>query len=230
MSLPLTDIHELSAILGNLPPGDVPAAWWITLDEEALAAYDRFTRDHAAWRNRMDKLYRISGLPRRGRGQARMERIRISGLGDAYLVGLIPPSTMTVVPRFWRLNKQGVLVPRRYTVMEKNSEVNTLFAKCREIPAAVNYMPGMPRTLWFDHAAYPVHIRRPGLAVLAFIGHPPEGASPEFEPDARWERMKLSTFHLLRERQKAGDLHTPAGGGYPGGPAPGAGDLAAAAR
>jgi hypothetical protein len=201
MTLPLTDnLQDLAEIIGPLPPGDVPAAWWTSCDPEVIAAYDKFTKDHKAWRNRMDKLYRISGLPRRSQ---RREAIRVSALGDSYLVGLIPPPTMTTVPRWWRRNKQGVLVPRRYTLMEKKSEVNVLFGRCREIPRACDYMPGLPDTLWTYDKAYPVHVRKPGSVVLAFVGWPPEGASPAFEPDSRWERQKLSTFHLLRERQKA---------------------------
>jgi hypothetical protein len=206
MTLPLTDnLADLAEMIGPLPPGDTPAAWWYSIAPEVLAGWDAFQRDHKAWRNRMDKLYRISGLPKRTRHANRAESIRVSSLGDAYLVGLVPPRNMGAPPRWWRLNKQGILVPRRYTLMEKNSEVNKLFGRCREIPSAVRYVPGMPDTLWTYDKAYPVHLRRPGDAVLAFVGWPPAGASPEFTPDpSLWTELKLSTWHLLKERQLAG--------------------------
>jgi hypothetical protein len=204
MTLPLTDsLAALAEILGPLPPGDTPAAWWTSLAPEVLAGYEKFQRDHRSWRNRVNKLYAISGLPKRPRHRVGPgEKIRVSSLGDAYLVGFVPPANLGEVPRFWRLNKAGILVPRRYTLYEKNSEVNKLFAKVRQIPTAVRYTPGMPDALWTYEKAYPVHLRRPGAAVLAFVGWPPEGASPAFEPDpALWERQKLSTWHMLKERQ-----------------------------
>jgi len=205
MTISLTEsLPELAEMIGPLPPGDTPAAWWMSTDAEVLAGYERFEADHKAWRSRIDKLWAISGFPRRPRGsQSPAQRIRVSSLGDAYLVGFVPPANLGDPPRFWRLNKQNILVPRRYTLMEKNSEVNKLFQRCRQIPNAVAYVPGMPDTLWTYERAYPVHIRRPGAGVLAFVGYPPEGADPAFEPGPEWSRLKLSTWHLLRERQAA---------------------------
>jgi hypothetical protein len=73
-------------------------------------------------------------------------------------------------------------------------------------PAAAGGVTNAEHSLSIDPLppyAYPVEIRCPA-AVLAFVGHPIERACPPFDPDpALWTRMKLSTWHLLRERQRA---------------------------
>jgi hypothetical protein len=212
VSLPLTaSVSELAEVLGPLPPGDTPAAWWYSTSPKVVEAYQLWEKDHRSWRNRIAKLYKISGFPHpyKSRKYKRGNEIRIAGIASDHLVGLYPPPGMGDPPRWWRLDRTGILVPRRYTVAEKNSEVSKLFKQCQQIPIPAKYCPGIPATLWIPSPtpggpthAFPVQLRRPGEAVLAFVGWPPAGATPPFEPDPElWEPLKLSTWHLLRERQ-----------------------------
>lgn len=204
MTFPLTDsLPQLAELIGPLPAGDTPAAWWYSTAPQVLDAYAEFEADHARWRRRVGRLYKISGL--RPRDQAPQ---RLATLGSDTLLGLHPPPKMVDPPRWWRVNNKGIMVPRRYTVMEKNSEVNKMFKRCQQIPRAVDYLPGLQDTLFIPTPdggpthAYPVQARRPGIAVLAFVGHPIEAAAPPFDPDPTlWTMLKLSTWHMLRERQ-----------------------------
>lgn len=194
-------IKELAELIGPLPPGDTPAAWYYSTDPQVLAGYLDFERAHRQWRTRIADLVEISGISF-GPSDA-PERIRVGGLGGDYLIGLKPPQNLHRTPRWWRYDKTGYLVPRKKTREEKASEVNQAFAAVRKIPRAVDYLPGCPNTLWLPQAAFPVSARRPGRAVLVFVGADPLLADPPFELSAQYERLKMSTFHLLRERQAA---------------------------
>jgi hypothetical protein len=192
-------VKGMAALIGKLPPGDLPAAWFMSLHHDVLAAYRRFDTDAEAWRGRMAELIGIGGLP---------HRLRFSTLGGDYLVGLIPPQDMTEPPRWWRIDKEGLLIPRKRTRAERDGQVNKLWKQLRDIPRAVDYLPGIPNTLWAPPAGgsmadrgFAVHIRKPAEAVLAFVGFDPDKASQPFVVDGQWTKMKLSTFHLLRERQ-----------------------------
>jgi len=200
MTLPVTDtIKDLAEIIGPLPPGDMPAAWWYSTSPEVLRDYARFEVDHQTWRTRMTHLYAISGL--KSPSDA-LDAIRISSQGNDYVLGLIAPPGLTRPPSGWRYD-HGLLVPRKRTTAERRSPVNRVFAQVRQIPRAADYLSGLPTALWTHDAAYPVHVRKPGAAVLAFVGVDPQKARPAFEPGRQWIRCKLSTFWLLRERQEA---------------------------
>jgi hypothetical protein len=107
-----------------------------------------------------------------------------------------------------RAHRDGYWVPRKRTKAEKLSKASALFGKLNYVPTAVDYLPGMPSSLWTHDKVYPVHVRRNTVAnaqaaVLAFVGADPDTAEPVFEVSEHWTRMKLSTFHLLREHQEA---------------------------
>jgi hypothetical protein len=193
------NIVELADVIGELPAGDTPAAWYASTEPEVLKAYQDFKDDHAAWRTRMATLVEVSGLP----PSDPPETLIVTGLGSEYLIGLKPTQSLTRTPRWWRVDHQGNLVPRRRTMAEKNSAVNLAFQAARRIPRAVDYMDGLPNALWAFNVAYPVHIRKPARAVLVFLGYDPDRADPPFEVGEMWTRMKMSTFHMLLERQNA---------------------------
>jgi hypothetical protein len=182
----------MAQTIGKLPPGDIPAAWWMSMNHNVLAAYKRYQEDAAWWRNQYALLMGIGGLP---------YKLRFSTLGGDQLNGLIPPEDMTDPPRWWRIDKEGLLIPRKRTRAERDGEVNKVWDSLQDIPRAVNYLPGIPKVLCTDNVTYPVHIRKPAEAVLAFVAYDPKKADPLFEVDGQWTQLKLSTFHLLRERQ-----------------------------
>jgi hypothetical protein len=170
------------------------------LEPEVLKAYQDFKDDHAAWLIRMKALYEVSGLT----PSDPSDHPVVTELGNEWLTALVPPPGLKGVPRWWRVDHQGHLVPRKRTKAERNSPVNKAFQAARRIPRPVDYLPGLPNTLWLPHAAYPVHVRKPARAVLVFLGANPDEADPSFEVGEMWQRMKLSTFHMLRERAEAG--------------------------
>lgn len=195
-----TSLVSMAEVIGEMPPGDAPAAWYVSLDPEVLAGYERFRADYQDWHRRLTELLELSGLT--------TERLRISGLGGDYLAGLYPASRREKPPAGWRMAKEGYLVPRKQTRAQKEGEINRRFLALRRIPRAVDYLPGVPNTLWMPGPdgsthAYPVHVRKPAQAVVVLLGADPDKASQPFVPDGRWSRMKLSTFHLLRERKAA---------------------------
>ena len=162
-----------------------------------LDRYDDFLVDRHAWDQAMAQLLALSQFP---------PTIRYSTLGNDYLVGFYPPEGMTT-PRWWRID-QGLLVPRKRTRAEKASEVNKLWSKLKTIPEAVNYVPGLPNTLWVGDKAYAPVVRKPAQAVLVFLGMDPAKATQPFVMGAEWTPLKVSTFNLLRERQHAAEQVT----------------------
>ena len=185
----------LAETLGTMPSGDVPAAWYMSLVPEVLDGYGHYLANRGAWDTTMAALLAFSGLP---------PQIQYSTLGEDYLNGLLPPPGMESPPRGWRLSTDGkLLVPRKRTRAEKTSQINLAWIKLTTIPRAVDYLPGMPNTLWTASRAYLPQVRRPAAAVLVFLAADPETATPPFETGPQWTRMKVSTFHLLRERQEA---------------------------
>jgi hypothetical protein len=193
------NLTELAELIGELPGGDTPAAWFCSLEPEVLKAYQDFKDDHAAWRSRMQALAEVSGLT----PSDPPESLVVTGLGNDFLIGLKPPHSLTRTPRWWRVDHQGNLVPRKRTKAERNSPVNQAFQAARRIPRAVDYFDDLPNAAWTTKAAYPVHVRKPARAVLVFLAVDPADTDPPFEPGPHWIRMKLSTFHQLRERSAA---------------------------
>jgi hypothetical protein len=195
------NLTELAELIGELPPGDIPAAWFCSVEPEVLKAYQDFKDDHAAWRTRMATLVEVSGLPPSDPPEA----LIVTGLGSEYLIGLKPTQSLTRTPRWWLVDHQGNLVPRKRSKAERYSAVNLAFQAARRIPRAVDYFDDLPNAAWTTKAAYPVHVRKPARAVLVFLAVNPADTDPPFEPGPHWIRMKMSTFHMLRERQDARD-------------------------
>jgi hypothetical protein len=195
------NLTELAELIGDLPQGDTPAAWFCSVEPEVLKAYQDFKDDHAAWVTRMKALYEVSGLT----PSDPSDHPVVTELGSEYLIGLKPPQRLSRTPRWWRVDHQGNLVPRKRSKAEKNSPVNQAFQAARRIPRAVDYFDDLPNAAWTTKAAYPVHVRKPARAVLVFLAVDPADTDPPFEPGPHWIRMKMSTFHQLRERQSARD-------------------------
>lgn len=193
--IPLDSIHDLAELLGPMPPGDVPAAWFISTDDEVLAAWDKYKEDSRAWFAGWDELLAISGLPKTTRAQ----------IEEGLLVGLVPPPGAKRPGRWWRYTPTGLLVPRRRTRAEKASEVNALWARLEEIPEAINYLPGMPKVLFSGEKTYVPVARKPAAVVLVFLGYDPDKAAAPFVPTEAWYRLKISTYLTLVERQQAAE-------------------------
>ena len=192
MTLPDTTLAGMAAVIGLLPPGDVPAAWYMSQNPEVLSRYDEYTAERTTWNQDMAELLAYSKLP------AHTQFVTLAG---GCLSGLVPPEGAKV-PRWWR--KEGaLLVPRKRTRAEKASEVNRLWAQLVQVPQPK--LPGLPDTLWLGQHAYAPIVRKPGQAVLVFLARTPEQATQPYELGPEWHRLKVSTFHLLRERQHAAE-------------------------
>jgi hypothetical protein len=189
------DINDLARVIGEVPAGDAPAAWWLSLHPDVQKAYEAYRVQRQAWGDRLTELCQAHGLP---------PRPMMAGIDGGQLIGIIPDPGMKP-PQWWRVTKDNLLVPRKRTKAEKEGEVLRRWLDLNRVPTPVEYLPGMPNTVWgADQRAYSVHIRRSprqGSAVLAFVGSDPDTAKPRFEPDGHWHRMKLSTFYELRELQ-----------------------------
>lgn len=190
------DLPDLARVVGEVPSGDAPAGWWLSLHPEVLQAYETYRVQRQAWGDRLTELCQESGLS---------PKPMMAGVDGGELIGIIPDGGMKTPPQWWRITKDNLLVPRKRTTAEKEGDVLRRWLDLNRVPVPVEYLPGMPNTVWgTDERAYPVSIRRSlreGSAVLAFVGYDPKLAKPAFEPDGRWTKMKLSTFYQLRERQ-----------------------------
>lgn len=186
------DLPTMGLIIGELPGGDLPVAWWSSLDEGVLTAWETYRQDLKTWKDAFTELMDLSGLD--------VSKMKFHHIGSL-LIGLEPLAN-TKPPTWWRHDeKVGVWVPRKRSQSEKNSEISQRWAKLRKVPIPIEYLPGLPQAVWTNGKPYPIAARKPGKALLVFTGVDPDMADPPFQPDNRWTRMKLSTFHLLRERQ-----------------------------
>ena len=201
--LPDHSLKSLAELVGTLPAGDVPTAWYLSTHPEVLDAYQKFQVDHKAWRDRFAELCECAGLT--------AGKVKMSTYGGESLRGLYDKPTKDL--RWWRLTKDGIWTPRKRTKAEKNSVIAQRFRAAAVIPCAVSYLPGMPHSLWLPGpematTVYPVHVRKSGEAVVVFLGAEPEDATEfPFEVGPQWSRMKLSTYHALKERQEAEGGH-----------------------
>ncbi|AXH49014.1 hypothetical protein SEA_CRATER_55 [Gordonia phage Crater] len=197
-------VDEVRTLIGDkLPGGGVPASWWITTDAEVLRLFDEWSTAEFEYQNRVANLGEELGC----------ERWMCSGHGGS-LMGFVPPTGMGTweshpefkpVPTGWRIDsKTRYLVPGRRTKADRESAANKRFADLKHAPQLST--PGMPQELWLPGAVYGVSIRRGEACVMAFCGGDPDRAESrrEFEVDESiWERLPLSTFHLLREEVPA---------------------------
>ena len=191
----LSDISlkGLSDIVGPVPMGDIPTAWYASVSPSVLQGYDEYQRVNQQWQDTMARLLRVSSLdPATG----------YVSLTGQYLEGLQVPAGTT--QRWWRTTPQGLFVPRKRTTEEKTSEVNQLWEQLRVIPQPANYLPGISPLLWLESAMVHVPVvRKPGKAVLVLLFQDPDKAVVPFEAGSEWATLKPSTYLLLRERQSA---------------------------
>lgn len=189
-----TTLIDLAQLLGALPEGDTPAAWWVSTHEEVLEAYVEYQGNQRRWNELYLQLLAAGDLPR---------STTYVTASKTTLAGLNPPKDRKTAPRWFRKTPEGLLVPRRRTRAEKTGEVVECWDGLVDIPTPV--LPGMPPAVVTPTGTYAVAYRAnkvPPVAVCAFVGIEPE-RDPSFEVDSHWSAMKLSTFHALRERQNA---------------------------
>jgi hypothetical protein len=194
-------LHDLAQTIGELPGGDIPAAWYASMTDEVINAYDKYLADQRAWNNRYAELLKTAGLP------PNCQFLTEGGRG--HLLGIVAPRDLNTPPRWLKWEKGRILVPRKRTTAERQSIVRSLFLSLTVVPRPIDYIPGMPHTLLvgvpgdMTQRAYAPQVRRPAQAVLVFLAADPADAAEPFEPDGNWARMKLSSFHQLKERQDA---------------------------
>jgi hypothetical protein len=191
---------ELTKLIGDkLPGGGVPAAWWISTDDEVIRLFDQWKKSDRAHRERVHELATELGCT---------EWMQ-SGRGGT-VRGFIPPREMTLysghpecipVPDHWRIDsKSGYLMPSRKTKADRESDANEKFAAIKRAPQLET--PGMPADLWLPGMVYGVQIRRGDACVMAFCGGDPDRVESrnDFAVDeGLWTRLPLSAFHLMRE-------------------------------
>lgn len=189
-TMPENSVKSLRAIIGQLPSGDIPAAWYSSTDPDVRAGYDEFIAANRDWNAIYKTMLTEAGLS---------HTTKFVTHANHYLAGLVPKFANGEVPRLMRIDKNGRMVPRKRTVAEKESRVNELWDECFEMPDAEKFIPGIPHTIWQHNRILPVKFRKPAIAVLAFMAITPEEATEPFEVSPQWSRMKLSTYHLLKE-------------------------------
>lgn len=146
---------ELRELIGKVPTGAIPAAWWVTTDADQIAAYDRWRADFDAHRDRVDAYAKTLGL---------------DGADDAYmwsdgrssvLTGFGVPTFMGFwnrehpqyqpIPAGWRIDKkENRLVPSRRTKADRESQANKDFAAMKRVPNVGSYMSGLPAEVSLD--------------------------------------------------------------------------------
>lgn len=209
-------VDELRDLIGKVPGGAIPAAWWVTVDPEQLAAYDRWLDDYTAHRTKIQKFAETIGLT--------ADDAFFSAWGDrAHLTGFRVPQFMghwntehpkyRPVPEGWRIDKKtNRLVPSRKTKADRESQANKEFAAHRSIPDVHAYVTGLPTEIYLDDrdfggTIYRVNYRRGDRCVWAY-----SGGDPDRQPEKRmnesvnasiWHRQKLSPLIALREEQAA---------------------------
>ncbi len=181
-----TDLPSLAKLLGSLPGGDAPQAWYISDHPEVLKGYARYKADRKIWNDRLAELLALS--------QIKPSQAVIKGMPER-LMGIVYEGT---TPRWWRKTNEGYLVPRKRTREERHSEVRRRFTDLGQIPWVIKYLPGMPNTVLTGASAHIPQALKPAEAVLVFLGVNPDEATHPFEVGDQWTRLKLSTYHLLR--------------------------------
>lgn len=196
--VPPETLKSLNWQLGDLPEGDVPLAWYASTHGAVIEGWNLYLEATRQWNTGYAELLDAAGLKTTAQYMTTAKK---------HFIGIVPPKGAK--PNRWmRVDRDGLWVPRKRTTAEKQSVPSQLFDTLREIPEAVDFVDGMPNTLWSHNGMpYPVVLRRnaganPNAAVLAFVGADPDTASPPFEVGPQWTRMKLSTYHLLREHQQ----------------------------
>ena len=216
----LTDLDTARELMGDSIPskGGLPAAWWMTVQEFQLEAFDHWLADYREHAEKIGELAATLGLT--------AEDGYISTWGKRTdLMGFRPPSAMELwpghpdhqpVPEGWRIDRQSGnhrLVPSRKTKALREGPVAKAFKKVARLPNVRSYVTGLPDTLYLDDRGmggtmYPVHYRRGDRCLWAYCGGDPDRLSDDekkrraFDVDeAIWTRMPLSVLAKLQEEK-----------------------------
>lgn len=214
------EAEAIADLIGDRLPasGPVPAAWWLTVDTDQIAGYDRWRSEYDERCAQIGELAKSIGVEL---GDAKMWSSY--GRGPAAFIGFRPPLGMghwnqdlpdyRPIPEGWRIDKKrDLLVPVRKTKADRASQANKDFAKVRAIPNVRSYLSGLPDSIHLDDrdfggTIYPVNYRRGARCVWAY-----SGGDPDRQPNnqmngsvntAIWRRQPLSTLVALMERAQA---------------------------
>lgn len=210
-------IDELRRMVGKVPTGAIPAAWWITTESEQIAAYDRWVVDYDDHRHKIESLAATIGLTANDAFyMAYSDVSRLTGFAVPHGMNLWPSNKDHIpVPAGWRIDKKtDRLVPSRKTKADRESQANKDFAAVAKIPNVSAYMTGLPNEIYVENrdmggTIYRTQYRRGDECVMAFSGGDPD-RTPErkrwdtTDVDANtWHRQRISVLVALREEQAA---------------------------
>lgn len=214
------EAEAVADLIGDRLPayGPVPAAWWLTLDPDQIAGYDRWSRDYDESCEKVTELAKSIGLEL---GDARIWRPW--GKEPAGLSGFLPPTYMghwntelpgyRPIPEGWRIDKKkGLLVPARKTKADRESQANKAFAAAQCIPNVRSYLSGLPDSVYLDDrdfggTIYQMRYRRGARCVWAYCSGDPDrqpnnGMNGQVDTTI-WRRQPLSTLVALMEHARA---------------------------
>lgn len=196
VTVPLQTIKSWHHTLGQLPPGDVPGAWYMSVNKAVIQAFEEHRDRQRKWNDMYAEFLKLNELP--------PDTKYVSH--STHFVGAVPPAGVTST-QWLRADNEGKLIPRKKTKAEKESRSNQLWDELQELPDPV--IPGMPQTLITSQGTiFKPTFRKPAQAVLALLPVNPSGSVTDekgnqiWRVGEEWSRLKLSTFHLLREHQE----------------------------
>ncbi|SIJ54574.1 hypothetical protein [Mycobacteroides abscessus] len=205
-------LKKLKTLVGQMPSGSVPAAWWITTDPAQLKAYDQWRSDYTDARKKAVRLAKSLGL-------SADHIYATSWFKTTEVTGFLPTREMQLwpghpdhrpTPEGWRVDsKMNRLVPKRKTKADRESKANKDFAAIRKVPCVHAYLTGLPSEIYLDDrdfggTSYRTQYRRGDQCVFAVSGADPDRSPRTNEIDTSiWHRQKLSALIALREEATA---------------------------
>lgn len=192
---------DLQSVVGPIPAGDVPAAWWVTTDQAQLAAYDQYRRNYADYfDNRLKPLMDELGVDT-ARTWTSPRGTSLKGFSVPLGMGWPSHPDYRPVPDGWRIDKQNnLLVPIRRTKADRESAANQTMKDLHIVPSAERVMSGLPSELHLPRCLYWPHYRRGTASVIAFVGGDPDRATSPYEVDESiWTRHTISEWRELQE-------------------------------
>ncbi|WP_336792985.1 hypothetical protein [Gordonia malaquae] len=194
---------DLQSVVGPIPAGDVPAAWWITTAPVEIAAYDLYRLKYADYfDNRLKPLMDELGVDtartwRSPRGTS------LKGFSVPRGMGTWPSHPdYRPVPDGWRIDKQNnLLVPIRRTKADRDSAANRIMKDLHAVPSAERVMSGLARELHLPGHLYWPHYLRGTASIIAYVGGDPDRADVPYEVDESiWTRRTVAEWRELQEK------------------------------